>query len=58
VLFRLTAAGRRKIEGLFPRFNAEEAVVVAHLEPAQQEDLAAMLRSILRAVDPDAGEAG
>jgi DNA-binding MarR family transcriptional regulator len=58
VLFRLTTAGRRKIEELFPRFNAEEAVVVAHLDPVQQEDLAAMLRTILRAVDPDAGEAG
>jgi len=58
VLVRLTTAGRRKIEDLFPRFNAEETVVVAHLDPVQQEDLAAMLRSILRAVDPDAGESG
>jgi MarR family transcriptional regulator, organic hydroperoxide resistance regulator len=58
VLFRLTTAGRRKIEELFPRFNAEEAVVVSHLDPVQQEDLAAMLRSILRAVDRDAGEPG
>jgi DNA-binding MarR family transcriptional regulator len=46
----LTAAGRRKIEELFPRFNAEEIAVTSHLEPEQQEALASMLRSMLRRV--------
>jgi len=46
----LTPAGRRKIERLFPRFNAEEIAVTAHLDPEQQEQLARMLRSMLRTV--------
>jgi MarR family transcriptional regulator, organic hydroperoxide resistance regulator len=58
VLVSLTAAGTEKIEDLFPRFNAEEAAVASHLEPAQQESLAAMLRTLLRAVDAGAGDPG
>ena len=46
----LTSAGRRKIERLFPRFNAEEVAVTTHLDPEQQEQLAAWLRSMLRTV--------
>ena len=46
----LTEAGRSKIEELFPRFNAEEVTVTAHLAPEQQEQLAALLRSMLRRV--------
>jgi MarR family transcriptional regulator, organic hydroperoxide resistance regulator len=46
----LTETGRRKIEGLFPRFNAEEVAVTAHLTLEQQETLATLLRSMLRAV--------
>ena len=45
-------AGRSTIEELFPKFNAEESALAAHLEPRQQDDLAAMLRSLLRAVTP------
>ena len=52
VIVRLTAPGRTKIEELFPRFNAEESTVAAHLDPRQQDELAAMLRSLLRAVAP------
>lgn len=44
----LTPSGRRKIEQLFPRFNAEEVEVTSHLEPEQQEQLATLLRSMLR----------
>lgn len=44
----LTDRGRAKIEELFPRFNAEEAAVTAHLSPAEQDDMARMLRSMLR----------
>lgn len=55
VIVELTPAGRRTIEALFPKFNAEESVVAAHLDPRQQDDLAAMLRSLLRAVVPGDG---
>ncbi len=48
----LTPAGRRKIESLFPRFNAEESALTAHMSPREQEHVAALLRSMLR----DAGE--
>jgi DNA-binding MarR family transcriptional regulator len=51
VLVSLTARGRRKIEQLFPRFNAEEAAVTAHLDGAQRDQLAGLLRSMYRAVD-------
>ena len=54
VLLSLTQAGTEKIEDLFPRFNAEEVSVASHLEPAAQESLAAMLRTLLRAVDAGA----
>jgi MarR family transcriptional regulator, organic hydroperoxide resistance regulator len=46
----LTRTGRRKIEQLFPRFNAEEAALTAHLGPEEQERLATLLRSMLRRV--------
>jgi DNA-binding MarR family transcriptional regulator len=51
VLVSLTPSGRRAIERLFPRFNREEAAVTAHLTAAQQEALAGLLRSIVRALD-------
>ncbi len=46
----LTEEGLRKIEELFPRFNAEEAALTAHLAPEEREALAGLLRSLLRAV--------
>jgi DNA-binding MarR family transcriptional regulator len=49
----LTSAGQRKIEQLFPRFNAEEIAVTSHLAPEEQEALAGMLRSMLRRVGGD-----
>ena len=49
----LTEPGRDKIEELFPRFNAEEVAVTAHLSPEQQEAMAAMLRSMLRTAEED-----
>jgi MarR family transcriptional regulator, organic hydroperoxide resistance regulator len=54
---KLTVAGRRKIEKLFPKFNAEESIVAGGLSKTQQESLASMLRTLLRAVDP-AADAG
>jgi DNA-binding MarR family transcriptional regulator len=53
VLVSLTAAGTRKIERLFPRFNAEETVVTAHLDAREQDAMARLLRSMYRAVDPN-----
>jgi DNA-binding MarR family transcriptional regulator len=44
----LTGTGQSKIEELFPRFNAEEVAVTAHLAPEEQDAMAAMLRSMLR----------
>lgn len=44
----LTDPGRAKIEDLFPRFNAEEVAVTAHLSPEEQDAMAGMLRSMLR----------
>jgi DNA-binding MarR family transcriptional regulator len=52
----LTPQGRRKIEQLFPRFNAEEAVLASALTRQQQEQLATVLRRLLRAVT-DGGDA-
>lgn len=53
VLVSLTPAGKRKIEQLFPRFNAEEVAVTAHLDAGEQDALARLLRSMYRAVDPN-----
>ncbi len=44
VLVSLTAPGRAEIEHLFPRFNDEEAKLVATLTDEEQEELAARLR--------------
>jgi DNA-binding MarR family transcriptional regulator len=54
VLISLTDAGREKIAELFPRFNAEEATLASHLPPGEQDALASMLRTLLRAVDGEA----
>jgi DNA-binding MarR family transcriptional regulator len=50
----LTPEGRKKIETLFPKFNAEEVAVVEGLPHGRQEQLASMLRTMLRTVTPDA----
>lgn len=47
----LTDRGRRKIEQLFPRFNAEETVVTSHLSAEQQDTMATMLRSMLKTAE-------
>jgi MarR family transcriptional regulator, organic hydroperoxide resistance regulator len=51
VLVSLTPSGRRKIEELFPRFNAEEAGIAAALSAEEQDHLASMLRTLLRSLD-------
>ena len=51
VIVRPTAAGNRTMRGLFPRFNQVEAAIVADLTVAEQQALAASLRSVLRTLD-------
>ncbi|HEY3264509.1 MAG TPA: MarR family transcriptional regulator [Actinomycetota bacterium] len=46
----LTPEGLKKIETLFPRFNEEEVAVTERLTPGHQEQLAGMLRTMLRTV--------
>lgn len=55
VLVSLTPSGRRKIEDLFPRFNAEEARVAAALSEEEQDRVAEMLRTLFRRVDARRG---
>jgi DNA-binding MarR family transcriptional regulator len=55
VLVSLTPSGRRKIEELFPRFNAEEARLASVLSAEDQERFASMLRTLLSRVGTDAG---
>jgi len=47
----LTQRGRRKIEALFPRFNAEESAVTSDLTPDEQDSMAGMLRSMLKTAE-------
>lgn len=56
VLLSLTPSGAEKIAELCPRFNAEESRLAASLAPAEQDQLAGMLRSLLRSLD-DRGRA-
>jgi MarR family transcriptional regulator, organic hydroperoxide resistance regulator len=58
VLVSLTTAGRRKIERLFPRFNAEEVAVTEGLSGGEQDALASMLRSMFRTVEDRGGRGG
>ena len=51
VLLSLTPSGRRTIEALFPRFNAEEASVASVLSAEQQTALATLLRTLYRGVE-------
>ena len=50
VLLSLTPSGRRTIEDLFPRFNAEEARVASALTAEEQDRLSALLRKLLLGV--------
>jgi len=50
VLVSLTPAGRKTIEHLFPRFNAEETALAGALGERDQVRLASLLRSLSRSV--------
>ena len=56
VIVGLTPNGRRKVEALFPTFNAEEAAVAQRLTPRQQGHLATLLRTMFRTVDTNADD--
>ena len=47
----LTERGRKKIEELFPRFNAEESAVTSDLTADEQDSMAGMLRSMLKTAE-------
>ena len=51
VIVKLTPTGRRMIRRLFPRFNEHEALVVSRLGTDEQDQLAHLLREVLRAVE-------
>jgi DNA-binding MarR family transcriptional regulator len=57
VIVELTPAGRRMIRRLFPRFNEHEALVVARLGTDEQDQLAHLLREVLRSVEAADAEA-
>jgi MarR family 2-MHQ and catechol resistance regulon transcriptional repressor len=50
VRVELTAAGRRTIEDLYPRFNAGESQLVSGMSSADREQLAGLLRRFLHGV--------
>ncbi len=50
VLVCLTTKGRRIIEEVFPRFNAEETFAASALTKAEQEQLARLLRKVTQRV--------
>jgi DNA-binding MarR family transcriptional regulator len=56
VLVSLTPSGRRTIEDLFPRFNAEEARIASILPEDDQDRLAEMLRALFSGVDVGTGD--
>lgn len=47
VVLTVTPSGNRLMEGLFPRFNQEEAFVVRGLSQQRRLDLAASLRTVV-----------
>ena len=53
VLVSLEPRGRDVIERLFPAFNRGEALVSASLSPREKDQLAALLRKIIRTVEDD-----
>jgi MarR family transcriptional regulator, organic hydroperoxide resistance regulator len=55
VLVSLTADGRKTIEQVFPRFNAEETVIAGALGERDQDRLASLLRSLSRSVQSRTG---
>ena len=55
VSIELTSAGERCIAGLFPKFNQHEREAVRALSPAEQRELARLLRKVTQGISA-AGE--
>jgi DNA-binding MarR family transcriptional regulator len=51
VLVALTERGERLMAELFPVFNGQEAVVTAPLAPQERQELAELLRAVVRGLD-------
>ena len=51
VLVSLTAAGKRVVDQIMPRFNRHEALVTQALTDEESDELARSLRVVLRTVD-------
>lgn len=51
VVVRATRSGRAAVDRIMPVFNEHETLVMCDLTEAQRDDLAAMLRTILRTVE-------
>jgi DNA-binding MarR family transcriptional regulator len=54
VSIQLTASGERLIEALFPKFNQHERVAVSTLTPAEQRELARLLRKVTHGITESA----
>ena len=55
VMVTLRPRGREVIEHLFPAFNAGETNVSSSLTLEEKEQLASLLRKVIRSVEPDSG---
>lgn len=51
VLVSLSAAGRDRIEDVFPEFNARETEFTAHLSAEERQEMARLLRTVAAAAD-------
>lgn len=51
VLVSLSAAGRDRIEEVFPDFNARETEFTAHLSAEERQEMARLLRTVAAAAD-------
>ena len=51
VVVNATATGRRAVDRIMPRFNEHEALVTRDLSDAESDQLAHILRKVLRTVD-------
>lgn len=51
VLVSLSAAGRDRIEDVFPDFNARETEFTAHLSAEERQEMARLLRTVAAAAD-------
>jgi DNA-binding MarR family transcriptional regulator len=51
VIIRPMAAGRRALESVIVRFNEQESFITKELTAAERDELARLLRRVLRTLD-------